>query len=61
VADFVYDNSKLPKLCLGDMNDLLYDMDKRSPNINHSRMHAFSSFVKECGLFDLGYNGPAYT
>jgi endonuclease/exonuclease/phosphatase family metal-dependent hydrolase len=61
VAAFVYDNSKIPMLCLGDMNDLLYDMEKSSPNINRSRMHAFSSFIKECGLFDLGYSGPAYT
>jgi hypothetical protein len=61
VAAFVYDNSKIPMLCLGDMNDLLYDMEKSSPNINRSRMHAFSSFVKECGLFDLGYTGLAYT
>jgi hypothetical protein len=24
-------------------------------------MFAFRSFVKQCGLFDLGFNGPAYT
>jgi hypothetical protein len=43
------------------MNNLFYDTDKNSPNINHSRMHAFHSLVKQCGLFDLGYSGPAYT
>jgi hypothetical protein len=48
-------------LCMGDMNELLYDMDKNSPNINRSRMYAFRSFVKSCGLFDLGFSGPAYT
>jgi hypothetical protein len=61
VASFVYDNSSIPMLCMGDMNELLYDMDKSSPNINRTRMYAFRSFVKNCGLFDLGFSGPAYT
>ena len=57
----MYDNSSLPMLCIGDMNDILYDMDKNSPNINRSHMCVFRSLVKQCGLFDLGYSGPAYT
>ena len=61
VANFVYDNSNLPILCMGDMNDLMYDTDKSSPNINRNRMNAFRSFVKNCGLFDLGFSGPAFT
>jgi endonuclease/exonuclease/phosphatase family metal-dependent hydrolase len=61
VASFVYDNSSIPMLCMGDMNEILYDMDKNSPNKNRSRMYAFRSFVKSCGLFDLGFSGPAYT
>jgi hypothetical protein len=61
VAAFVYDNPNLPMVCIGDMNDLLYDMDKSSPNINRSRMCVFRSHVKKCGLFDLGYSGPVYT
>jgi hypothetical protein len=24
-------------------------------------LYAFRSFVKSCGLFDLGFSGPAYT
>jgi hypothetical protein len=48
-------------LCIGDMNEILYDMDKKSPIINHARMYAFRSLVKNCGLFDLGFSGPAYT
>jgi hypothetical protein len=43
------------------MNDILYDTDKNSPNINRSRMNVFRSLVKNCGFFDLGYSGPAYT
>jgi endonuclease/exonuclease/phosphatase family metal-dependent hydrolase len=61
VADFVNVNSNLPMLCIGDMNELLYDTDKNSSNINRSRLYAFHSFVKSCGLFDLGFSGPAYT
>lgn len=61
VAAFVYDNCNLPMLCIGDMNDLLYGMDKNSPNINRPRMNLFRSLVKNCGFFDLGYSGPAYT
>jgi hypothetical protein len=24
-------------------------------------MNAFHSFIKNCGLFDFGFSGPAYT
>ena len=61
IAAFVYDNCNLPMLCMGDMNELLYDVDKNSLNINVPRMNAFKSLVKNCGLFDLGFSGPAYT
>ena len=30
-------------------------------NINRSRMYGFRALVKQCGLFDLGFSGPAYT
>uniref|UniRef100_A0ACD6AJP5 Uncharacterized protein n=1 Tax=Avena sativa TaxID=4498 RepID=A0ACD6AJP5_AVESA len=43
------------------MNNLMYDSDKSNANINRSRMQAFRSIVKNCGLFDLGFSGPAYT
>jgi hypothetical protein len=61
IANFVYYNNGLPMLCIGDMNDLLFDADKSSPNINHNHMASFRSAIKLCGLFDLGYSGPAYT
>jgi hypothetical protein len=61
VAAFVYDNCNMPMLCIGDMNELLYDMDTDSPYVNRSRMNAFRSLVKNCGFFDLGFSGPAYT
>ena len=61
IASFAYDSGNLPMLCMGDMNDLLCDMDKSTPVVNRTRMNAFQSLVKNCGLFDLGYSGPAYT
>jgi hypothetical protein len=61
VADFVYDNCNMPILCIGDMNEILYDMDKNSPNINRTRMNAFRLMIKQCGLIDLGFSGHAYT
>uniref|UniRef100_A0ACD5X6M7 Uncharacterized protein n=1 Tax=Avena sativa TaxID=4498 RepID=A0ACD5X6M7_AVESA len=61
VASFVYDNANMPIMCIGDMNKLLYDMDKNSANVNRTRMNAFRLMIKNCGLFDLGFNGPAYT
>jgi hypothetical protein len=33
-ATFTYDNCILPMICIKDMNELLYDMDKNSSNIN---------------------------
>ena len=61
VADFVYDNRNLPMLCMGDLNEILYDIDKSTSNVNLYRMNAFRNIVKNCGLFDLGFSGPAYT
>lgn len=61
VANFVHDNLGKPMLCMGDMNELFYEMDKSSSCINSQRLHAFCSLVKICGFFDLGFSGPAYT
>ena len=61
VSNCVYDNNSLPMLCIGNMNDLLYKSDKSTPNVNRNPMHVFHSLVKSCGLFDLGFSGPAYT
>ncbi|PNT68069.1 hypothetical protein BRADI_3g35462v3 [Brachypodium distachyon] len=48
-------------LCIGDLNNIMLSGDKNSPRINVSRMQRFNQFVKRCDLFDLGFNGPAYT
>lgn len=61
VANFVYDNLGKPLICMGDVNDILYDMDKCNANVNRYRMSAFRALIKNCGFFDIGYSGPAYT
>jgi mannitol-1-phosphate/altronate dehydrogenase len=34
VASFVYDKSTMSVMCIGDLNELLYDIHKSSPNVN---------------------------
>ena len=61
IFNFVGDNLGKPVVCLGDFNNIMYDMDTSSVNLNYNRLRAFNGFVKQCGLFDLGFSGPAYT
>jgi hypothetical protein len=61
VYNFVCENLGKPVVCLGDFNDIMCDMDTTSINVNKLRMRTFNSYVKQCGLFDLGFSGPAYT
>jgi len=47
---------------MGDMNELMHPNEKAGPGRpNISRINMFCDYVKQCGLLDLGYNGPAYT
>ena len=61
ISNFV--NNNLGKLvsCLGDVNNIMCDVDTTSISVNKYHMCAFYSYVKQCGLFDLGFSGPAYT
>jgi hypothetical protein len=61
ISSFSNDNLGKPLVCLGDMNDIMSEADTTSVNVNKYRMRDFNSYVKHCGLFDLGYSGPAYT
>ena len=61
VSTFVYDNLGKPMICMGDLNDILYDTDGCNGSVNYFRMSAFRSIVKNCGFFDIGFSGPAYT
>lgn len=41
---------------------MMYPDDKSTPgNVNYNRLRSFCSMIKQCGLLDLGFNGPAYT
>ena len=49
-------------LCMGDLNNIMNVNEKMGPRpANVRRISEFCCLIKECGLFDLGYNGPAYT
>lgn len=62
VSTFVLDNPDTPTFCMGDLNNIMNVSEKCGPKpANHQRINAFCSLVKQCGLFDLGYSGPAYT
>jgi exonuclease III len=62
VLHFVSQNSNLPMLCMGDLNDIMHPSEKLGPStVDIDRINAFCSYVKHCGLFDLGFNGPSYT
>jgi hypothetical protein len=61
VPNFINDNLGKPVVCLGDLNEILCDEETTSFNVNQCRMRAINSYVKQCGLFDLGFSGPAYT
>ncbi|XBH77528.1 hypothetical protein VPH35_103998 [Triticum aestivum] len=53
VSAFVYDNLGKPMMCIGDLNDILYDTDGCNGSVNYYRMSAFRSLVKNCGFFIL--------
>jgi hypothetical protein len=47
---------------LCDLNEIMHPTEKLGPtSVDFNRMNAFCSYVKQCGLFDLGFDGPAYT
>jgi hypothetical protein len=48
-------NQETPTLCIGHMKN----RGPEPPCL--SRINNFCALVKHRGLFDLGYNGPAYT
>ena len=59
VQAFVVKYPNLPMFCIGDLNNA---NEKLGPAPAHvRRISDFCCMVKNCGLFDLGYNGPAYT
>jgi hypothetical protein len=61
IFNFSNDNLGKPVVCLGDWNEIMCDMDTTSGNVNKYRMCTFNNFVKQCGIFELGYSGPAYS
>jgi len=47
---------------MGDLNNIMNANEKLGPRpANVRAISEFCCMIKNCGLFDLGYNGPAYT
>jgi hypothetical protein len=62
VLDFMVQNSNLPMLCMGDLNELRHANEISCPTTaNVSHINGFCACVKQCGFIDLGYNGSTYT
>lgn len=62
VQSFVATYPNLPMLCMSDLNNIMNAKEKLGPTpANLKRISEFCCLVKNCGLFDLGYNGLAYT
>ena len=62
IRHFVMSNQDLPVICMGDMNNIMNVTEKLGPRPANQRLISnFCCLVKDCGFFDLGYHGPAYT
>jgi hypothetical protein len=62
VRSFVVANQDLPFICMGDMNNIMHVSEKTGPRpVNLRSISEFCCLVKDCGFFDLGFKGPAYT
>lgn len=62
VFSLVVENQGRPTLCMGDINNIMHPNEKwvQGPPCL-SRIDNFCALIKQCGLMDLGYSGPAYT
>ncbi|KAJ1268610.1 hypothetical protein BS78_07G148300, partial [Paspalum vaginatum] len=62
VLNFVVNYPNTPVLCMEDMNNIMNVREKLGPKpANHAYVSNFCAWIKDCGLCDLGFNGPAYT
>ena len=62
VQNFVVSYPNLPVICMGDLNNIMNVSEKLGPKpANIKRIADLCCMIKDCGLLDLDYNGPAYT
>jgi len=55
-------HADLPWLVSGDFNEVFYNYEKRGgADKNQAVLDSFCATFEECGLFDLGYSGYAFT
>ncbi|KAL5546661.1 hypothetical protein UlMin_006348 [Ulmus minor] len=56
------DSSSLPWLCGGDMNEILFDHEKKGGGDRAAYLlRNFREAIKYCNLADLGFRGPKFT
>lgn len=62
VSTFVLSVPHTSTFCMGDMNNIMHVSEKCGPKpANVAHIHDFCFLIKQCGLIEMGYNGPAYT
>ena len=58
----INDKTKLPWLCAGDFNEIMYGHEKKGgPPRNRKQMENFRMALADCGLRDLGFRGDKFT
>ena len=56
------DSSSLPWLCGGDMNEILFDHEKKGGGDRASYLlQNFREVIEYCNLADMGFRGPKFT
>ena len=62
VFTFIMQNQGIPTLCMGDLNNIMHPNENwRYGPPSLAQIDNFCSLIKQCGLMDLGFSGPAYT
>lgn len=62
ISSFVNQSNHRATICMGDLNDIMNPWEKYGnalPDLN--RISMFCNHLRNVGLMDMGYNGPAYT
>jgi len=59
---YIHRDSDLPWLLGGDLNEILFNFEKKGGSIKSwNVLDAFDGTLEECGLYDSGYSGYEFT
>jgi hypothetical protein len=60
VLNFMLDSPDRATFCMGDLNNVMRPSEKCGHKpASISRMRELFALIKQCGLIDMGYSGPA--